>query len=115
MAALAVASTPRTAGAEAGLAYRFQLQSTPELAVFAQLVTRGADNGRTDFVVSRSWGGVDAGGEDIHDVTVRDARGRELAVAHPEPHRWQVEHAPGEKLAVRWRFARTAYQADMSP
>ena len=97
------------------LAYRFELLRAPGLQVRVALVSTGSPGPETSFEVSRNWGGVATGGEDLADVTARGARGRELVVQHPEPHRWRVQHAPGESLVVSYAFHPNTYQDDPSP
>jgi predicted metalloprotease with PDZ domain len=97
------------------LAYRFQLEREPVLSVRVRLALRGAPDGATDLEVSRSWGGVDTGGDDVLDVGVVDSQGRALEVEHPEPNLWRVHHAPDESLQVDYHFEPNEYQSDPSP
>lgn len=94
---------------------RFELLPDPDPAVRAEARFRGSPQGRTVLEVSDHWGGVDAGGADILDVTCTDSSGASLAVEHPATHRWIVEHEPEEPLCVSWRYARNGLQSDPDP
>ncbi|UCE03628.1 MAG: hypothetical protein JSW67_05435 [Candidatus Latescibacterota bacterium] len=80
-----------------------------------RLALTGSPEGQTELSVNRRWGGASRGGDDIFDFAVRDGRGRRKEVAHPEPHRWLVHHAPRESLLVSYRFAPNDHQVDSSP
>jgi predicted metalloprotease with PDZ domain len=115
-ALLCAASVKAAAKApEADLSWRFHLTPPPRLAVEVELAFAGAPDGVTELRVSREWGGVDAGGEDIEVVRVTDERGRPLTVEHPEPNVWRVHHRPGERLIAAYRFLPNDHQGDRSP
>jgi predicted metalloprotease with PDZ domain len=103
------------AAAAADLDYRFELVREPELLLRVHLTTRGGSGRESAFEVSREWGGVSAGGEDLADLTAHGAGGRNLTVTHPEPHRWRVQHAPGESLFVTYVFHPNHNQESSSP
>src|SRR5262245_46718539 len=106
------ASPTEPAGA---LAYRFALERQPELAVRIAVATTGSDSGFTVFAVSREWGGVTAGGDDLSDARAEGADGRALAVERPEPHRFRVVHKPREPITLSYRIAPNTHQANASP
>lgn len=112
---LLLATPARPDPADPDLAYRFHLVMNPELAVEVDVAFTGAPAGSTELHVAREWGGVTNGGEDIFDLTVRDGRGEPLAVEHPEPNVWRVQHDPGEPLTAAYRLLPNAYQTDPDP
>jgi predicted metalloprotease with PDZ domain len=79
------------------------------------LEAAGTSSGQTTFEVSRDWGGVATGGDDITGVVALGTAGKPLPVEQPEPHRWQVRHAPKELLAVTWTIVPNTHQGDPSP
>lgn len=113
-ATVSAAKTPVPAP-DADLAYRFELVREPQLEVRVELSVRGDSSGTTAFEVSRSWGGVDVGGEDLVDFLVHDDKGGPLTAEHPEPHRWVVHHAQGGRLTASYAFAANQNQKDTSP
>jgi predicted metalloprotease with PDZ domain len=103
------------AGEAAAVRYRFALERDPEVRVRVRLEFPPSGFAESTFEVSREWGGVVAGGEDIAAVRVFDPRGRQLPAERPEPHRWRVRHGRGDTLAVEYDFAANTNQAENSP
>lgn len=113
---LATLAAPRPAGSEAPeLSLCIERVAAPELAVLVHEELTGDADGVTDLGVQRSWGGVEAGGEDLEALRATGAAGQELAVERLAPHRWRVGHAPGERLSVVWRLAANAHQDTTDP
>jgi predicted metalloprotease with PDZ domain len=96
------------------LTYRFELGRNPALEVQVHLQVRGDTTGTTEFTVSRAWGGVTAGGDDLSRARAWDANGDTLAVEHAAPEVWRVRHPPGESLTFGYRIAANAHQRDAS-
>src|SRR5262249_29647342 len=101
---------------EAGdLSYRIQLVRSPEVRVHVVLATTGTDSGATWFEVSREWGGVSTGGDDISGDAAWGPKDEPLKVEHPAPTRWRVRHAPRAALRSAYDIARNDHQSDAAP
>ena len=97
------------------LAYRFTLVRSPAVAVQVALQCQGSDSSATWFGVSREWGGVDTGGDDLANAAASGPHGETLAVTHPEPHRWRVQHVPGTPICFTYEIPANTHQDDSSP
>ena len=93
----------------------FELSPEVPHSVIVHLALDGDSDGESELFVLDHWGGVDAGGEDVAGLEARGADGRELEVVRPEPSRWSVRHAPGERLAVSYRFLPNEHRLDPDP
>lgn len=109
--------TAGAAGAKpaADLAYQFTLVRSPAVSVHVELRCQGSDSSATWLGVSREWGGVDMGGADLANAAAWGPHGEVLAVTHPEPHRWRVEHAPRTPIRFTYEIPANTHQEDSSP
>jgi len=91
---------PKPAAAE----MQYVLAGNPEggAALDITLTTAGKSDGKTAFAIDDAWGGAGDIADQIRGLRVRDSSGRRLAVERPEPHRWVVTHAPGERLILSY-------------
>ncbi len=101
--------------ADAGLAYRFTLVRSPAVSVHVELQCQGSDSSATWLVVTREWGGVDTGGDDLANAAAWGPAGETLVVTHPQPNRWRVQHAPGAAIRFTYEIPANANQDDSSP
>lgn len=100
---------------DADLAYRFTLVRSPATSVHVELQCQGSDSTATWFVVSREWGGVSTGGDDLANAAAWAPDGKPLAVTHPQPNRWRVQHAPRAWIRFTYEIPANAHQSDSSP
>lgn len=103
------------AAASSDLSYRFLLRQQVQPMVHIELIAAGGDSGATWFEVSREWGGVDTGGDDLEGAVAFARDGSPLAVTHPQPHRWRVQHPPGELLRFAYDISTNDHQSDSAP
>lgn len=101
--------------AAAELVYRIERVQGATGPVVVHLELRGDASGTTELAVAERWGGVEAGGEDLADLTALGETGAQLAVERPAPHRWIVRHGPGEQLTVRYSLAPNGHQLEQDP
>lgn len=97
------------------LAYRFTLERSPSTSVHVELQCQGSDSSATWLMVSREWGGVMTGGDDLAHGAAWGPGGESLVVTHPEPNRWRVQHAPRTAIRFTYDIPANTHQTDSSP
>jgi len=97
------------------LAYRLTLVRSPAVSVQVELRCQGSDSSATWLGVSREWGGVNTGGDDLANAAAWGPGGEALAVTHPEPNRWRVQHAPGAAIRFTYEIPANTHQTNNSP
>jgi predicted metalloprotease with PDZ domain len=116
---LVAAALPWLGGAHPGVAtelsYRIVLRQRVQPIVHIELSVVGGDSGATWFEVSREWGGVDAGGDDLTNAVAFGDDGSPLPVSHPAPHRWRVEHRSSAVVRFAYDIATNPHQEDSAP
>ncbi len=87
-------------------AYTFELVAGPPTAVRVTLRVTGESDGVSRLAVAPSWGGVQNCERFVHDLTVRDAGGRERPVTTDPgaPHGWNVAHEAGANLIATYEL-----------
>lgn len=86
------------------LEYVLERSAKPAISVQVTLDVTGTAQGRSQFAVYETWGGAADVGDEIRELKVFDASGRELPVQRPSPHRWVVGHPPGEPLRLTYNL-----------
>jgi len=104
-------------GPEPELACRIQRLDDGAGAVEIQILIPGDLDGTTELSVSPGWGGVTDGADDLSQLRVQSAGdgGGALALTELAPHRWSVQHPPGEPLDLRYRIDVNDHQSNGDP
>ena len=97
------------------LVYRIERVEKPDPVIAVHLSCIGSQEGSTTLEVQPRWGGVDAGGEDIAQLSAFTAEGQALDVERVETHRWKVEHEAGVPLEIVYRLEPNSHQTRPSP